>query len=291
MTTSAKFLFDTEFDPTSPEEPSQTAKARAKPKPQYTDEDLAAARGEGQKTGFELGVQHALGEIEKVAADAMQQIAGQLAHLGGAQERAIINIRADAARLAFSIADKLAAGLIEREPLGEIENLIGDCLERLQAEPRIVIRVAENLIEPLHARVEQLTATAGFAGKLVLIGEPQMAVGDCRIEWADGGAERDVAALISDAGGAVQRYLGLQAEAAASLPEAVEPPAPVENTPAPSEPPTSASDENGPATTTPADDIDPDDPLANDALPTLAGPSNAAPPRTEPAGASSEVDE
>ena len=282
MTTTAKFLFDTEFDPTATDEPSQASKARAKPKPQYTDDDLAAARGEGQKAGFEQGVQHALGEIEKTAADALQQIAVQIAHLGRAQERAVINIRADAARLAFGIADRLAAGLVEREPLGEIESLISECLERLQAEPRIVIRVAEDLVDPLHQRIGQLSESTGFAGKMVLIGEPQMPAGDCRIEWADGGAERDMAVLVSEVGDAVQRYLGLQADAAAALPEAAEPPAAAADASATTEPAaTNAADTTDPLPSPTADDVDPDDPLANDSLPTLAAAPDAGPPAAE----------
>ena len=291
MTTTAKFLFDNEFDPTATEDPSNAAKTRAKPKPQYTDEDLAAARGEGQKAGFELGVQHALGQIEKSAADALQRVAGHIAHLGDAHERAMVNIRVDATRLAFNIAERLAAGLIEREPLGEIENLIGECLGRLQAEPRIVIRVAETLVEPLHERIGQLSTSAGFAGKVVLIGEPQMAAGDCRVEWPDGGAERDMATLMHDVGDAVQRYLGLQAETVAALPEAANPPAGEAETLAAADPARAVETAEPAPTPLPTGDIDPDDPLANDALPTVAGLSDTPPPSAEPAGTAPMADE
>ncbi len=284
MTTNAKFLFDTEFDPTAAEEPA-AAKARAKPKPQYTDDDLAAARGEGQKTGFDLGTRHALEGIEKAAADALERIAEHIGHLGGAHERAVVNIRTDAARLAFSIADRLAAGLLAREPLGEIETLIGECLERLQAEPRIVIRVADDLVEPLHARIAQLSTSAGFGGKIVLIGEPRMAVGDCRVEWPDGGAERDMATLTDAAGEAVQRYLGLQAEMAETLPDAATPPAGDADTAAPDAAAPAAVAETAAA----ADDIDPDDPLASDALPAVAGLPDV--PAAEPAAAPPAADE
>lgn len=291
MTTTAKFLFDTEFDPSSTEDLSQSATARAKPKPQYTDDDLAAARGEGQKAGFELGAQHALEQIEKSAADALQRIAEHVAHLGATHERAIVNIRADAARLAFNIADRLAAGLIEREPMGEIEKLVGECLERLQAEPRIVIRVAEDLVEPLHERIAQLSTSAGFAGKIVLIGEPQMAIGDCRVEWPDGGAERDMTALLNDVEEAVKRYLGLQAETAAALPEAAEPPS---GDPGAAAPPDPAPDGDAaaatPASAPPAGDADPDDPLATDALPTVAGHSDAPPSSAHQAETTTEAD-
>ena len=151
--------------------------------------------------------------------------------------------------------------------------------------------MAEDLVEPLHERIAQLSTSAGFAGKIVLIGEPQMAIGDCRVEWPDGGAERDMAALVNDVGEAVKRYLGLQAETAAALPEAAEPPSGDASASAPPEP---ASDGDAaaptPASAPPAGDADPDDPLATDALPTVAGHSDALPPSADQADTATEAD-
>jgi len=47
----------------------------------------------------------------------------------------------------------------------------------------------------------------GFEGRLILLAEPGMAPGDCRIEWADGGLVRDRAATEAAIGEAVSRYL------------------------------------------------------------------------------------
>ena len=47
----------------------------------------------------------------------------------------------------------------------------------------------------------------GFEGRLVVLGEPGIAVGDCRIEWADGGVNRDNAATDAAIGEAVARYV------------------------------------------------------------------------------------
>ena len=42
----------------------------------------------------------------------------------------------------------------------------------------------------------------------MVLAEPEIALGDCRIEWADGGIVRDRAATEAAIGEAVGRYLG-----------------------------------------------------------------------------------
>jgi flagellar assembly protein FliH len=37
--------------------------------------------------------------------------------------------------------------------------------------------------------------TSGFTGRLVVIGDPDLGLTDCRIEWADGGVVRNVSEL------------------------------------------------------------------------------------------------
>jgi flagellar assembly protein FliH len=41
----------------------------------------------------------------------------------------------------------------------------------------------------------------------VVLGEPEIMPGDCRVEWADGGVVRDRAAVELAIDGAVNRYL------------------------------------------------------------------------------------
>ncbi|HXW28667.1 MAG TPA: flagellar assembly protein FliH, partial [Xanthobacteraceae bacterium] len=55
---------------------------------------------------------------------------------------------------------------------------------------------------------EALVRTHGFEGRLVVLAEPEIAAGDCRVEWADGGMVRDRAAVERSIDDAVNRYLG-----------------------------------------------------------------------------------
>jgi flagellar assembly protein FliH len=176
------------------------------PKAIFTEHDLAAARGEGQKIGYETGLQTARNEIQAAAAQALDGINGELQQIAERHAQAILEIQADAANLAMAIANKLAPALMRQQPLEEVRELIADCLSQMNTEPRIVVRVAEALVDELNDSIDDVAAQSGFAGKLVLIGEPALRDADCRIEWADGGSERDLAVLMSQVEQAVERY-------------------------------------------------------------------------------------
>src|SRR5690606_22102844 len=90
---------------------------------------------------------------------------------------------------------KLARHLLDREPTAEIEALVTECLASLDAVPHLVIRCHPDLADAIREIATARIATSGFAGRLVVIGEPEIGLGDARLEWADGGIVRDSAAL------------------------------------------------------------------------------------------------
>ncbi|SLN69529.1 FliH/SctL family protein [Oceanibacterium hippocampi] len=196
-----KFLFDREFGA------GEVVKAKPKPKPVHTDDDLAAAREAAHAEGVRAGAEQARAGIETVLVQTLETVSAQFQTLAARHEESLREIRAEAAGLAFEIASKLAQSLTEREPLAEIERLIADCLEKLQHEPRVVVRAAEPICEALGPRIDAIARDKAFAGQMVIIPADDMAPGDCRVEWADGGAERDREALEQSIGEAVSRYV------------------------------------------------------------------------------------
>ena len=67
-----------------------------------------------------------------------------------------------------------------------------------------MVRVNDALYADRAASSSTTIARArGFEGRLVVLAEPDIAAGDCRIEWADGGIERDSAAIDAAIGEAV----------------------------------------------------------------------------------------
>ena len=78
-----------------------------------------------------------------------------------------------------------------------------------------MIRAAEAVVQQLDPRIDQLVAQSGFGGKVALVPDETLPPTDCRIDWADGSAERRQQKLEEDVDHAVERYVaGLQAELA-----------------------------------------------------------------------------
>ena len=130
----------------------------------------------------------------------MQGIAARLGNVEGRMETEAVDV-------AIAVARKLCAELVAAEPLGEIIGLVKDCFSHLVSTPHLVVRINDQLYESAHERIERLAKQSGFEGRLVILAEPEVATGDCRIEWADGGVVLERAAIDAKIDELVARYM------------------------------------------------------------------------------------
>src|SRR5947209_4331171 len=191
----AKFLFDTDFA------------AAERGKPSLGTAELAVKLVEAEDRGYRNGLVAARGEAEAHAAAALEHIAAGLdkLHQGIAAIEARLEI--EAIEVAVAVASKLAPELIAQEPFAEISALATNCFRQLVAAPHVVVRVNETLQQHARENLNEAIAASGFAGRMVVLAEPDIAAGDCRIEWADGGVKRELAAIEASIADAVARYV------------------------------------------------------------------------------------
>mgnify|MGYP004704999233 CR=1 FL=1 len=71
----------------------------------------------------------------------------------------------------------------------------------------VVLRVSQHLFEPIRQRLTELAQKTGFAGKFVLLADDALGPVDCRLEWADGGAERITDRLAREIDAVLERAL------------------------------------------------------------------------------------
>lgn len=244
MSEKAKFLFDTSFEGPLPAV-GQTAPPPPPPEPEesepsITEEDLAQAREAGRQEGIEIGREEgrgeALGGIEQATQNLLVGLTGHMVDLLGAQPQMREEVAGEALKTATQILTKLVPSLEKAAAMKEIEAVVSECLERAKEEPRLVVRVSERMLNPVKSRIEPLAASEGFEGKIVLIAADGFCESDVRVEWADGGAERNLENIWQDIDQVLARYLKVPAEslrhATAALgfaaSAAVEPQAPTE---------------------------------------------------------------
>jgi flagellar assembly protein FliH len=179
-----KFDFGVRFD-----EPAARAPDAPEP-PKFAEADVAAAREAGRAEGVAQGRAEAEASLAARVAAASDAIGGAIAELIADRERLHTELAAHSVRTALAVLERAMPELARRHAMVEIEGLVRTCLTELYDEPRIVIRAADSVIDSLQQNVDRVAAACGFTGKIALLGDPAMAHTDCRVEWADGGAER-----------------------------------------------------------------------------------------------------
>jgi flagellar assembly protein FliH len=195
----AKFLFDLDFAAGTKREATVTLAEHAA--------KLAEAEAAAHQRGYSEAQRDAAVEAGRRVAGTLERIAASLAEATKALAVIEARLECEAVEVAVAVARKLAPTLIEREPFAEIAALAASCFRELVAAPHLVVRINDSLYAAAREKLDEIARAHGFQGKLVVLGEPSIGVGDCRIEWADGGVNRDAGTAAGAIGEAVARYI------------------------------------------------------------------------------------
>jgi flagellar assembly protein FliH len=181
--TGKKFLFQRDFSA-----PIGT------PSPK-TQEALADAERRGIERGRAEGRAQAMAENDAALAATVARLAeaamGMLARADEDREA----FEREAIAFAMALAQKLAGDALARFPMDAIAQVARSSFEHLRGVPHLVVRVNDDLVENTDALMKKIARERGFEGRLVIMGEPDIARGDARLEWADGGIVRDGARI------------------------------------------------------------------------------------------------
>ena len=209
MAAPAKFLFDMDFG----------APDKSRERPATADEiaqKVAAAEARAFRDGYDAAQREAKAESDRRAALALEEIGIALKTIATRFSGIETRMETEAVDVAVAVARKLCSALIANEPLGEITALVSDCFSHLVSTPHLVVRINASLYETARERIERLAKQSGFAGRLVILAEPEIETGDCRIEWADGGVVLERAAIEAKISELVGRYMASRGQTKAT---------------------------------------------------------------------------
>ena len=168
---------------------------------------LAQAREEAYAEGLAAGERNATAVAAQTLAAAAGTLATQGAEMAAALDDATAQARREAVELAASIGRKLALHLLARYPTVELDALIGECMQSLGGVPHLVVRCHPAIADGIRDVATAHMQTSGFAGRLVVMGDPDLRLGDGRLEWVDGGLVRDIGAVSKDIDLKISAYL------------------------------------------------------------------------------------
>lgn len=200
MSTASKFTFATDF------------RSDAKTVNIITEAELVSARAESYQSGVAQGRAQLLAELEASTNAMVSSLTQSMQHLLVEMDQRTATIEDAAVDVAVSLARKLAGEALAGSQLSRIEAAARDCLVQARGAPHLAIRVSDDLVEQVDKLLAKLTREAGFAGRIVVLGEPDIAAGDARIEWADGGLVIDRTALDRSISDVISQALGASSQ-------------------------------------------------------------------------------
>jgi len=180
MTQAQKYQFDVEFDSNGQILRSPT-EINA-----FSHDEVEQIRAQA----FEEGRESETARAANIASDALTQIAqSTMALTDELKTQALLNKKA-AFDLALTAAGKIAGSALSALPTAEIEATLEDCLSELSDETQLVVAVPDNLQEIITGKIEAIAEQQNFAGRIKVTGAADLAPHDCKVEWGDGGVER-----------------------------------------------------------------------------------------------------
>lgn len=202
-----KFMFDTIFDELEPilpevaeevqltgsnDEDQHTTELEETLIKTYNDNDLAVSRQEGFDEGKKQGISETLTGIEKTSFDTLNAVLDELSIIHAGQKQANQEISNNATALALTIVRKIFPTLNDKTALDEVKSILLMVLGRLIDEPKITIKVNPSSSNDLSAKLDLEYSSENSIVNFSIIADENVSQGNCKIEWSNGTAERNL---------------------------------------------------------------------------------------------------
>ena len=184
MTGQKPFLFDRRsFD-------ADLVKVSPEEQPRYSQQSFDQAIEAAEARGRGNGIEQAREFTEQKIVDQLAQLNNHMQLFLQEQQARDTAAQELAVEVALGLVRKLVPELLSQPALEGITNFLRQVLADHYEENKLIIRVHESMLDALHQKIQNLPELIRVQDKYALIGDPHLALSDCRIEWPSGGIER-----------------------------------------------------------------------------------------------------
>lgn len=202
------YLFDVDFDSDAAALPPEPEDIEEEPAaPTFSEEELQAARDEAFEAGKAEAISQSSASLEQQISMIVAALQNDFASLSSMQQEANEATMRDAVQIATTIISKVLPAYVQEHGAAEIEAFVRATLSTLFAEADVIVRAPEATAADLAERLTPVADALGVAGKLKIAADPALGPADCRMEWGNGGAERNAAQIMSDIDAMVSRFI------------------------------------------------------------------------------------
>lgn len=212
MNFNQKFLFDRDFDVEKVRQQQQQAEqehaASVPPPPTFDEETFNAARQDAYQQGLRDGLQQAEQSQQQMLMGLWDRVGHKLGALLERDQNRDAQAQSLAIKSAFHIVKKFWPKLQQTSVDKDVEQFVADHLAANNEEGRLVLRVNDMQLDAVAAQIPRLKELQGFQGKIITLADDSVMAGDCKIEWADGGAEKLGRHIMQQLDQLMERLLG-----------------------------------------------------------------------------------
>ncbi len=216
MSAAEKFMFDLTFDneveetlelektdvtTTVDEEPEIIA-------PTFSEEEVEIARQQGYEKGKEEGLAATTEILTKQINETLLKIDKKLLAAFQTQDSFNQDLSRAAHSLAISVCKKMMPAMAKQHSFDEVERVIEEVFVKAIEEPRITLSVHLDLVEAVELRISELTKEKEFEGRVFVRADETMEASDCRVDWVNGGSERNTTELWANITSILDRNIG-----------------------------------------------------------------------------------
>jgi len=186
-----------------PFKPSGKGKEDAPPPPPtFSEAELKAAEQASYQKGFLAGEQEGRKQaeneqsiVDRKLTEAVEKFAKSVSPVFNDYRKMALTLQEQMPKAALAIARKVAGHALAHNAQAVVEEIALRCSETMMKEPKLTITVHESVAGTLARKLEQMAARLQSATDIVILRDPAMPTADCRVEWNQGGMERETAQI------------------------------------------------------------------------------------------------
>jgi len=196
MSSIQKFMFDNAiFDPplepldneVKPED-KEPVEPETPPPPGVTLEELARARAEAYEQGLEAGKQVHESQAQDAIAQALQHLAQVADYLVKRDDHERQQLERQVLDGTMTLTRRLFPHLAENGTIERLSAFARQTLNDHADEREILIAVPKGSAQPLKDDLKAVLESRGMTDRVKIVEDESLTPTDCRITWADGGA-------------------------------------------------------------------------------------------------------
>ena len=209
-------MFDLNFDdevgvPLEPVQTDETAIVEEEPEiiiPTFSEKEVAIARQQGFDAGKEEGLAATIEVLTRQINETLLKADEKLLAAFQTQDSVNQELSRAAHSLAFGICKKMMPAMAKQHSFDEVEKVIEEVFAKAIEEPRITLIVHSDIAEAVEVRVSELAKEKGYEGRVYIQADEALEASDCRIDWANGGSERNTQELWANITTILARNIG-----------------------------------------------------------------------------------